>query len=257
MKTILLIGIGAGDPDYVTLQAVKAMNRADAFFLLDKGEEKADLIALRKEIIRRHVAGSRHRFVEAGSPDWDKRAADYLGTVDALNRDKRAVFERLIGEELRDGECGAFLIWGDPSLYDSTIRILDAIRSEGGIDFTYEVIPGITAVQALTARHGVVLNGIAQAVAVTTGRRLAAEGFPAGIDSVVVLLDGGNTYKRFLGQGIDIWWGAYLGTAEEILIRGALDEVADEIERRRAEARTRHGWIMDTYLMRRRVPEKG
>jgi precorrin-6A synthase len=253
MKTLLLIGIGAGDPDYITVQAVKAMNRADAFFLLEKGEEKASLIGLRREIVRRHVTNSTHRFVDATSPAWDKKAPDYLGTVDRLNRDKRAVFERLIGEELQEGECGVFLIWGDPSLYDSTIRILDEILAAGTLRFDYEVIPGITAVQALTARHKTLLNSIAQPVAITTGRRLAAEGFPPGIDSVVVMLDGDNTYRRFADQEIDIWWGAYLGTPDEILIAGKLKDVAGEIERMRAEARAKHGWIMDTYLMRRRA----
>lgn len=251
MKKILLIGIGAGDPDYITVQAVKAMNRVDVFFLLDKGEEKADLIGLRRELVRRHVSNATHRFADATSPAWDRRTADYLGTVDALNRDKRAVFERLIGEDLKEGECGAFLIWGDPSLYDSTIRILEEIRGAGRIGFDYEVIPGITAVQALTARHRTLLNSIAQPVAITTGRRLAAEGFPPGIDSVVVMLDGDNTYRRFEGEEIDIWWGAYLGTPDEILIAGRLKEVSPEIARVRAEARARHGWIMDTYLMRR------
>jgi precorrin-2 methylase len=37
MKELLLIGIGAGDPDYITMQALKALRRADVIFLLDKG----------------------------------------------------------------------------------------------------------------------------------------------------------------------------------------------------------------------------
>jgi len=53
MKKILIIGIGAGDPDYVTMQAVNALNQVDVFFLLDKGASKAKLIELRKEICRR------------------------------------------------------------------------------------------------------------------------------------------------------------------------------------------------------------
>ena len=50
---------------------------------------------------------------------------------------------------------------------------------------------------------------------------------------------------------MEIYWGAYLGTPDEILISGKLADVADEIQRRRAEARRANGWIMDTYLMRR------
>ena len=102
------------------------------------------------------------------------------------------------------------------------------------------MIPGITAVQALAARHRIPLNRIAEPVILTTGRRLA-EGFPTGVQSAVVLLDGEETYRRFADTSvhgdIDIWWGAYLGTPHEILIQGRLADVADEIHRRRAEAR--------------------
>jgi precorrin-6A synthase len=48
-----------------------------------------------------------------------------------------------------------------------------------------------------------------------------------------------------------IYWGAYLGTHDELLVSGPLAEVADEIDRARAEARERKGWIMDIYLLRR------
>ena len=250
MKKILIIGIGAGNPDYITMQAVNALNRVDVFFILDKGAEKSKLIDLRKEICQRFIQGDDYRFVDATSPEWDRKSEDYFSTVDDLNRDKQAIFERLIGTAMQDGECGAFLVWGDPALYDSTIRIVEAIAASGRHELDYDVIPGITSVQALAARHKIPLNRIGQSVEITTGRRLA-EGFPDNIDSVVVMLDGDNTYKRFADQDFDIYWGAYLGTPDEILVSGKLKDVAGDIERIRAEARRQNGWIMDTYLMRR------
>jgi precorrin-6A synthase len=250
MKKILIIGIGAGDPDYITIQAVKALNQVDVFFIMDKGAEKSKLIELRKEICRRHIQGDNYRFVDATSPEWDRASDDYLATVDDLNSDKQAIFERLVATGMQDGECGAFLIWGDPTLYDSTIRIIEKLAANGGHAIDYEVIPGISSVQALSARHRQPLNRIGQSIEITTGRKLA-EGFPDTADSVVVMLDGGNAYKRFADQDIDIYWGAYLGTPDEILVSGKLKDVADEIDRVRAEARRKNGWIMDTYLMRR------
>lgn len=151
---------------------------------------------------------------------------------------------------MADGECGAFLVWGDPTLYDSTIRIVEAIARAGAPAIDYEVIPGISAPQALAARHRTTLNRIGEAIEITTGRKIA-EGFPNNVDSVIVMLDAENTYKRFADQDIDIFWGAYIGTPDEILISGKLKEVVDDIERVRAEARKANGWIMDTYLMRR------
>jgi precorrin-6A synthase len=250
MKTILVIGIGAGDPDYITMQAIKALNRVDVFFILEKGPQKAPLIALRQEICRRYATARAYRFAEAASPAWERQAADYRATVDQLNRDKQAVFERLIAQEMADGECGGFLIWGDPCIYDSTLRILESIARSGRHEIEYEVIPGISAAQALAARHKIALTEIARPVVVTTGRRLA-EKYPDEADNVVVMLDASDTYLRYADQDIEIHRGAYLGTPDEILISGRLPDVASQIASRRAQARRTHGWIMDTYLLRR------
>jgi precorrin-6A synthase len=248
MKKLLVIGIGVGDPDQLTVQAVQALNRVDVFFVLDKGATKGKLRAVRDEILRRHVKDRHYRIAEVASPPRDPAPADYRACVDELNQAKQAVFEQLI-DEMKDGETGAFLVWGDPMLYDSTIRNLDALKG-AGLAFDYEVVPGITAIQALAAAHKIPLNRIAEAVTITTGRKLA-NGFPPGIDSVVVLLDGEDTYRRFADQDMDIYWGAYLGTPDEILIAGKVKDVAEEIHRRRSDARRANGWIMDTYLLRR------
>jgi precorrin-6A synthase len=250
MKKILIIGIGAGNPEYITLQAVNALNRVDVFFLMDKGAEKEKLNALRREICERYIHKPGYRIVEALNPERAREGIDYQQAVDRLNADKQLTFERLIAEELEDGQCGAFLVWGDPSLYDSTIRIMEAIIQTGRHQLDYEVIPGITSVQALTAQHKVSLNNVGRAVEITPGR-LLAQGFPDNVDSVVVMLDAEHAYQTLVDQDLDIYWGAYLGTADEILISGKLSEVADEIQRVRNAARKTHGWIMDTYLLKR------
>ena len=249
MKQLLIIGIGAGDPEYLTVQAINAMNRADVFFLMDKGASKDKLNRLRRDILQRYVNHSGYRIVEADSPER-VREGDYTGQVRDLNHAKQQVFERLISDELPDGQCGAFLVWGDPSLYDSTLRILDAILRQGRVQFDYEVIPGITSVQALAARHRVPLNAIGQPVQITTGRRLA-EGFPDNAESVVVMLDAEDTYRQLEDPQLEIYWGAYVGTPDEILRSGRLVDVAEDIQRTRREAREANGWIMDTYLLRR------
>lgn len=253
VKRILVIGIGAGDPDYLTVQAINALNAADVFFVMDKGAAKDKLVALRKEICARFVKDRNYRIVEATSPERRRdEGIGYKAAVDELNRDKQRVFARLIEEELSEGQCGAFLVWGDPSLYDSTIRILDAILEEGQLTFDFEVIPGISSVQALAAKHRVPLNFIGKSVSITTGRRLAEGGFPHDVDSAVVMLDAQNAYAQLEGKDLDIYWGAYVGTPDEILIAGPLDEVKDDIVRVRAQAREANGWIMDTYLLRKR-----
>jgi len=250
MRRLLVIGIGAGDPEHITVQGIGALNRTDVFFVIEKGAE--DLVALRREITERYVQpGRSYRVVEIADPRRDRAATHYRAAVDEWRERRADLWGSVLSSELADGETGAFLVWGDPSLYDSTIAVVEEVIAKGTVEVEYEVVPGISSVHALTARHRVPLNRVGGAVQITTGRRLA-QGFPEGADDVVVMLDAQCSFKRVLDQDLDIFWGAYLGTEDEILVSGHLSEVADEIQRRRREARKRKGWIMDTYLLRRR-----
>lgn len=242
-RHIHVIGIGAGDPDYLTAQAIRALNDTQVFFAADKGEDKSDLLALRREICARFIERPGYRFVELPDP---KRTtdADYPGAVSDWHAARARVWAAAIAAELGPDGVGAFLAWGDPSLYDSTLRILDAVAVE--LEFTVDVIPGITAVQALTARHRIPLNEVGEPVLITTGRQLRAHGL-AG--SAVVMLDGECSF-RVCPPTTRIWWGAYLGTPDELLVAGTVGDVGSRIAALRAQARERHGWIMDTYLLR-------
>jgi precorrin-6A synthase len=251
MRKIFVIGIGAGNPDYVTIQAINALNEVDVFFIMDKGQEKEDLVRLRKEICARYIKDKAYRTIEAPDPPRDRTASSYEAAVREWHEQRAALYERLIGEQLGEDECGAFLVWGDPSLYDGTLRIIDQIIQRGFLTFAYEVIPGISAIQALAAKHKVALNRIGRSVHITTGRKLA-EGLPANIDDVVVMLDADCSFKTIDKSEIEIFWGAYIGTDDEILAAGNLRERREDIERMRAEAKARKGWVMDTYLLRKR-----
>ncbi|MGY4768438.1 precorrin-6A synthase (deacetylating) [Kribbella sp. CWNU-51] len=249
MREIVVIGVGAGDPEQVTMQAVSALKRVDVFFVLDKGEVKQELVDLRSEILRRYAQD--HRVVVGRDPERDRTTSAYVEAVDDWRRRRADVCAELIASELGEDQVGAFLVWGDPSLYDSTLAILDDILARGELAFEVEVIPGISSVSTLAARHRVGLNQVGRPIQITTGRRLA-KAWPDDVDDVVVMLDAQTAFTEHLDQDADIYWGAYLGTPDEILISGPLREVAAEIEKVRAEARERKGWIMDTYLLRRR-----
>jgi len=250
MKKILVIGIGPGDPEQITVQAIRALRAVDVFFVIEKHDETADLVRLRLELCERYATTRPHRFVTIADPPRDRTASGYEDAVDDWHQRRAAAFRDAIDAELGDGETGAFLAWGDPGLYDSTLRILEQVAGAGD-GFEYEVIPGVTSVQALAAAHRIPLNRIGGAVHVTTGRKLAT-GWPADTDTVVVMLDGACVFADLPDDDLDIYWGAYVGTADELLVQGPVRDVADEIVRRRAEARARKGWIMDTYLLRRR-----
>jgi precorrin-6A synthase len=250
MRKVFVIGIGAGNPDYITVQAINALNKVDVFFVMDKGQEKEDLVRLRREICERYIKNKSYRTVEALDPPRDRRPVSYEPTVRAWHEQRAGIYERLIGEELGEDECGAFLVWGDPSLYDSTLRIIDQIIARGAVAFEYEVVPGISAIQALAAKHRIALNRIGRSILITTGRKIA-EGLPNNADDVIVMLDADCSFKAIGDSDIDIYWGAYIGTQDEILMNGNLRALMDDIERVRAEAKARKGWVMDTYLLRR------
>jgi precorrin-6A synthase len=248
MRKLYLIGIGAGNPEYITVQAIQALNLVDVFFFMDKGETKQDLVNLRKQICERYIENRSYRVVEADDPIRDPTIPDYTTRVELWHRQRALIYEEMIAQQLGEDQCGAFLVWGDPSLYDSTLRVIEHIMARGRLCFEFEIIAGITSIQALAARHKISLNGIGESVVITTGRQLSA-GLSGTAERRVVMLDGQCSFNTLLDEDLDIYWGAYLGMEQEVLVSGKLSEVASRIIEVREEQRQKNGWIMDTYLL--------
>ncbi|MFN7222617.1 MAG: precorrin-6A synthase (deacetylating) [Paracoccaceae bacterium] len=250
MIQLFLIGIGTGNPDHVTAEASKAMNAADLILVPLKGEDKADLAGLRLAICKACVTNPATRIETFELPVRDPATPDYLTRVHDWHDAIAAVWESRIRAHLATGGGPhvALLVWGDPSLYDSTLRIASRVGLR--LPLTLKVIPGITAIQALCAAHAIPLNDLGASVVITTGRKLRDGGWPKGAQTVVVMLDSGGAFTTLDRQDLSIWWCAYVGMAEQILIAGPLAKVSDRILATRAAARADHGWIMDIYLLR-------
>ncbi len=251
MRNVHVIGIGSGDPEQLTLQAVRVLGDLDVVFVVDKGAPTAELVAVREEICRRHITRP-YRLVTIPEQSRDRAAADYPGAVNDWYDLRAIAFEEAIAASLGPEESGGILVWGDPALYDSTLRVLDRVRARGVTEFATHVVPGITSLQVLAAAHQVTFTGLGEPVHVTTGRRLLG-GMPAELDDILVMLDGSGAFEKLLDTDLDIYWGAYLGMPDELLVAGDLQECKTEIGELRAAARDRKGWIMDSYLLRRRT----
>ena len=250
----LVIGVGSGNPDHLTREAVAALNRVDVFLVADKGAAKQDLVKLREDLCRMLITHDHYHFVEVPDPERgpyrERDAADYQVGVAAWHAVRARRYAEIIGAEVGDDGTIGFLVWGDPAIYDSTIRVVESI-TKLGVDLELTVIPGISSIQLLAARHKIILNRIGQPIHVTTGRRLLDEYSPA-LGDVVVMLDGdlacGGLADHF--GDLLIYWGAQLGLPDEALISGRLREVIEEIRAKRAAIRAARGWVMDTYLLR-------
>jgi precorrin-6A synthase len=249
MIHLSLVGIGSGNPDHLTLQAIKTLENADVILLPRKGDEKSELADLRR-MIACELLSTSPKIVEFDYPVRDANTPKYLDGVNTWHDALAAIWQDLIATHVPENGTVALMVWGDPSLYDSTLRIADRLIARG-IDLAVTVIPGITSLQMLTAAHAIPLNTLGGAVQITTGRKLRDEGWPADAPTVAVMLDGECSFQSLAPEGIHIWWGGYVGMEQQILLEGPLAEVSPQIVKARADARASNGWIMDIYLLRK------
>ncbi|HSO70799.1 MAG TPA: precorrin-6A synthase (deacetylating) [Arachnia sp.] len=237
-RKVFVIGIGPGGLGQLTLDAVDAMNQVDVFLVGDHSEDQPDLVWLRSELLRRHV-NRPHRVITVLDP---KR--EHPGAVDT---GRLATYSHILSG-LPSGDAVGFLAWGDPGLYDSILRVVDALRDRLALEVT--VIPGVSALQVLAAAHQIALNAGAS-VHITTGARLLAEYRPE-LGDVVVMNDPELACRGLVGEFPDteVFWGAYLGTPDQVLANGPLGTIAGDLAALRQRLQAHHGWIHDTYLLR-------
>lgn len=236
MPEVRVLGFGMG-PQHVTPEVAEALVGCDYALAVQKGDDDP-LLAVRRAVADAHGV----ELVVVRDPERDRSPgldrAGYEGAVADWYDARLAAYRAVI--DARGGVC-AFLVWGDPSLYDGTIRIV----RELGVDF--EVLPGISAPQVLAARHRIVLHEVGQPVHVTTARRLRAD-VDAGQRNVVVMLTAGVNLDGFADW--TIWWGANLGGTGERLVSGRVGDVRAAIEAAREAAKAEAGWVMDLFLLR-------
>lgn len=251
-RRLRIIGVGPGDPDQVTFEAVAAMRSVDYFLIVDKSGVSTDgpdpLVTARERLLERHL-DEPARLVRVVDAPRERRAQftgsdeEYRAAVAEWHEARVAKYLVALAEH--DGDVG-FLVWGDPAFYDSTIRIVDQIAER--IDVEVDVIPGVSSLQLLAARHRLVLHGVGRPLHVTTGRALD-EAVDGGADNIVVMLN-----RDVELPGLDdwqIWWGGNLGTADERLVAGRVGDVRAEIEAARDRLREKAGWMMDVFLLRK------
>ncbi|WP_232679243.1 SAM-dependent methyltransferase [Nocardioides sp. R-C-SC26] len=163
---IRVVGFGMG-PQHVTPEAAAAL-RASSYVLAVSKRDDDPLLAVRREVAAAY--GLDVVAVEDPARDRDD-PADYDGAVRDWHEARSHAWGTAVAG--RPGDP-AFLVWGDPALYDSTLRVVDRLAAR--LDADVEVVAGISAPQLLAARHRVVLHEVGHPVHVTTERRLRGDG---------------------------------------------------------------------------------
>lgn len=238
-----VVGFGTG-PDHLTRDAVRALLDTD-FVLAVRKHDDDELLRVRRAISEEFEVD----LVEVPDPQRDRDdPSDYPAAVQDWHAARVGAFADVVAER---GGRATLLVWGDPSLYDSTLRVVEGMAADPRLaGLTWDVVPGISAPQLLAARHRIVLHPVGAPVHVTTARRLRST-IEAGQRNVLVML-GSAANLDLLEElpGWSIWWGANLGSAGEQLVAGTLRDVLPQVRESRARARELAGWVMDVYLLR-------
>ena len=238
---VRVLGIGMG-PQHVTAEVAEALRSADYVVAPQKSTDDP-LLAVRRVIAAQHGL----ELVVVPDPGRIRHGSvTDAAAVEAQLAARVGAYEQVLRER---GGTAAFLVWGDPSLYDSTLGIVERLAERLPLD--YDVLPGVSAPQLLAARHRVPLPLPGQPVHITPAR-LLQDAVAAGQTNIVVMLAGSLDLS-----GLDdwwLWWGGNLGTPSEELVAGRVREVAGEVDAARERLRATAGWVLDVGLLRRVAP---
>ncbi len=166
------VGVGPGDPELLTVKAVRLIREADVVFAPVRrvGERSLAL-----EIVAGHLDERRQQVVVVPFPE----------SLDGESWDRAA---RHVVEMLGSDRAGVFLTEGDPLLFGSFGHVVAAIRTLRP-DLEIEVVPGVSSVTAAAAAAGVALADYEDRLAVVpaTARLADVERALVDFDCVVIL----------------------------------------------------------------------
>ena len=255
---LYLIGIGFGNAKHVTKEAANTIKNCNLILIGKKKEEKSDIADLKTYICKFFVKINSVSFQEFIIPERQSFSKKYVNSVVEWHDQIAKTWVEIInGYTSRTKKMTLNVgvpIWGDPSLYDSSQRI--ALRVKNTLRNTsIKLIPGLSSIQLLVSAFGIPFNEIGKSVLITTGRLLKEKGWPDGVETIYVVLDGECSFKFLQVNNIYVWWAAYLGMKEQTLIQGEVQKIGQDIINTRNTLRSVKGWILDIYKLQRIIGE--
>lgn len=153
--TFFGIGVGPGDPELVTLKAVRLIQQADvlAYLVGESGQSQAKNIA----VLALDGREAKHTDIIIPMPMSTRREA----ANQAYDEGAQA-----IAEALSKGLNVAFLCEGDPLFFGSFTYLMERLESEHPI----QVVPGISSIHAAAAELQHPLTVLKESFCVVSGR---------------------------------------------------------------------------------------
>lgn len=158
MLKIFLVGMGTGNTEHITMEGIKILKKSDLILLPKKNSKKEELFDIRKKICM-SIIKNKSLIKEYKIPERLK-SSSYYNSVSIWHKKISQNIMEIISEFEKKNLNLTFLIWGDSSLYDSTLRMI----SKMNINYELKIIPGVSSIQALTSAHLISLNEIGESV---------------------------------------------------------------------------------------------
>ena len=152
---VIGIGVGPGDPELITVKAVKALKTADVICV---PKAHADTPSMALAMVK-HILQERESLPEVLELVFPM-TKDELGLKRAW-----AANANIVAERAKNGETVAFITLGDPMFYSTFVYLCQSMKEECP-DVRLEIIPGITSLTACAASSKVPLAEKNEAVAV-------------------------------------------------------------------------------------------
>ena len=135
MKTLYGVGVGPGDPELVTLKAVRLIRTADYVFV---PRSKQDKPGMAEAIVAEYLEGKNIVYLHFPmGPDNSERYKQAAETID---------------KTLKGGEVGVFITIGDPMVYSTYAYIMFEAQKLG---MEQVIVPGITSFNAAASTLGI------------------------------------------------------------------------------------------------------
>jgi len=156
-----VVGIGPGDPELMTLKAVRILKQVPCIFV-PKGKEEGTSLAL--SIVQKELSLERKEIVELHFPMM--KTAPHPGPLPRGEREASPAHELdtkwneavlAIVSILDQGIDAAFITIGDPAIYSTFFYLYDRLL-ERMPALNIEIVPGISSINAAAARAGLYLG---------------------------------------------------------------------------------------------------